>query len=200
MVGGRARPGGGADGKPGVDLRDLAFRRGQLVRVGGLVTRVDGAVISLDDGSATGRLILTGAAAPYLDLVDVGDPLEATGLVESDTSGPYLLVSDPNGVAQTGDPNAGTLSAAGASAAAGPSAGPTRHPEAPTNGTADAGSTIDEPAGSGLTSLLEALGLALLGAIVALAIALPLVRRGARAARQPGPDDLPRSRPTLGPS
>jgi hypothetical protein len=187
-------------GELGVDLRDLASRRGQLVRVGGLVTRVDGAVISLDDGTATGRLILTGHAAPYLDLVEVGDALEATGLVESDTGGPYLLVTDPDGVAQAGDLDAGTLAAAGASAAAGPSAGPTGQPEASVNRLVDAGSTIGEPAGSGLTSLLQALGLALLGAIVALAIALPMVQRNARAARQAGPDDGPHARPTLGPS
>lgn len=179
-----------ASGEPRVDLRDLAVHHGQQVRVGGLVTGIKDALISLDDGSATGRLILTGAAAAYLDLVEIGDPLEVVGLVEADASGPYLLVSDPNGVARAGDPGTGSSA----------SAEPTSRLETPASRQVDAGSTIDRSAGSGSASPLEALGLTLLGALVALAIALPLARRGGRMGRPTEPDDDRRARPTLGPS
>jgi hypothetical protein len=183
-----------ASSEPSVDLRDLNAHRGQQVRVEGLVTGLKDALISLDDGTATGRLILTGAATPYLDLVEIGDPLDVVGLVEIDASGPYLLVSDPNGVARAGNPGTESI------ASAGPSAGPTTRPEASVSRPVDAASTIDGSSGSGSANLLEALGLTLFGAIVALAIALPLVRRAGRMGRQAGPDDDPRARPTLGPS
>jgi hypothetical protein len=183
-----------ASGESSVDLRDLNAHRGQQVRVGGLVTGVKDALILLDDGTATRRLILTGAATPYLDLVEIGDPLEVVGLVEVDASGPYLLVSDPNGVARAGDPGPGTI------ASAGPSAGPTSRPETSASRQVDGSSTIDRSAGFGPANLLEALGLTLVGVIVALAIVLPLVRRRGRMGRQAGPDDDPRARPTLGPS
>lgn len=183
-----------ASSEPSVNLRDLNAHRGQQVRVEGLVTGLKDALISLDDGTATGRLILTGAATPYLDLVEIGDPLEVVGLVEIDASGPYLLVSDPNGVARAGDPGTESI------ASAGPSAGPTTRPAASVSRPVDAASTIDGSSGSGSANLLEALGLTLFGAIVALAITLPLVRRTGRMGGQAGPDDDPRARPTLGPS
>ncbi len=102
-TGSTASPG---TGLPLVDLRNLASYRGRQVQVGGLVSQVSGSVVSLDDGTASGRLIIQGEAAPYLDLIEVGDPIEVDGLVEADASGPYLLVTDPEGVIQTGDPGA----------------------------------------------------------------------------------------------
>ena len=186
-----------------VDLRDLAARRGQTVRVGGLVTRIDGAIISLDDGTATGRLMLSGDAAAYLDLVEVGDPLEATGLAETDATGPYLLVTDPDGVTQTGDPGAAAAAAGGSPAAPGPAVG-----QSSPGGSSSTGAAGPGPAGDGTPGpsidLLQALALALFGAmtglLIALAIALALARRGVATARRPGPEDGPRARPTLGPS
>jgi hypothetical protein len=183
-----------------VNLGDLASRRGQQGRVSGLVTAVAGAVVSLDDGTATGRLILTGAAAAYLDLIEAGDPLEASGWVESDASGPFLLVTDPDGVARAGDPGVGTQSAAGESPPAGQQDGATNRPEALGAGQAGPSSTVGAPAESGPLGLLEAVGLAIFGAIVALAIALPFALRGARARPSAGADDGPQARSTLGPS
>ena len=102
-MGSTASPG---TGLPLVDLRNLASYRGRQVQVGGLVGQVIGSVVSLDDGTASGRLIIQGEAAPYLDLIEVGDPIEVDGLVEADAGGPYVLVTDPEGVIQTGDPDA----------------------------------------------------------------------------------------------
>ncbi len=166
---------------PSVDLRDLAAHRGGRVQVGGLVSAIDRSVISINDATATGRLIVGGEAAAYLDLVEVGDPLEATGLVEVDATGPYLLVTDVDGIVQTGDPGVQ------ATAAAGPAGGSTTQPS-PGSGAGseafagrDAGG-VPEAAGSpGAVSPAEAIGLVLFGAIVALAVVLPLVRRGHRA-------------------
>ncbi|MGH2511198.1 MAG: hypothetical protein ACRDGQ_00785, partial [Candidatus Limnocylindrales bacterium] len=174
---------------PIVDLRDLAGHRGQQVRVAGLVTSVAGAVIELNDGTARGRLVLSGAAAAYLDLVEAGDPLGASGLVELDDRGPYLAVTDPDGVAQAGDP------APGSPAAAGGVADPPTQPSIPAGPAGLAGSNSGQPASAGVVQSmsagvrstgidpLEALGLCLLGAIAALVVALPVVRWSARRAR-----------------
>ena len=145
-----------------------------------------GAVISLDDGTSSGRLILSGPAAPYLDLVEVGDPLDVVGLVEIDASGPYLLVTDPDGVARAGDPNA----AAQEPASGDPSAGASPA----TAGVAAAGPASSEPgpivgapgspgATAGSIGPLAELGLVLLGALAAIAVVLPFVRRGVRFGR-----------------
>ena len=111
---------------PLVDLRNLASYRGQQVQVGGLVSQVSGSVVSLDDGTASGRLIIQGEAAPYLDLIEVGDPIEVAGLVEADATGPFLLVTDPEGVIQTGDPGGGRPGQSGPRAMP-----PPRRPESP---------------------------------------------------------------------
>lgn len=200
-----AAAGVGADkpagsGPPSVDLRDLASRRGQQVRVSGLVSAIAGAVVSLDDGTAIGRLILTGAAAAYLDLVEAGDPLEASGLVESDASGPFVLVTDPDGIAQAGDPGSGARSTPGETPPVSPPDGTTNPPRALGAGQAGSISTPGTSSGSGPLGLLEAVGLAVAGAIAALAITLPFALRGARLRPPAEADDGPQARPTLGPS
>jgi hypothetical protein len=189
--------------QPTVDLRDLGSLAGRLVQVSGIVTKVDGSTISLDDGTATGRLVLTGDAAPFLDLVEVGDPLEVTGRVSADGAGPVLLVTDPNGVRQAGDPGGDPGPAFGSPppsvAAGGPASGlETAGARQIEPGLAEEGSSGSDS--SGLAVLLEALAMALLGAILALAIVVPLVRRRARQPRPVGPQEAPHARPTLGPS
>ena len=81
-TGAGAPAGSSTPARPLVDLRNLASYRGRVVEVGGLVTSVESATISIDDGTAAGRLVLSGEAAAYLDLVEVGDPIEVDGLVE----------------------------------------------------------------------------------------------------------------------
>ncbi len=172
---------------PLVDLRELASYRGRVIQVGGLVTAVENTTISIDDGTASGRLILSGEAAVYLDLVEVGDPIVVDGLVELDSSGPYLFVTDPDGVVRTGDPDAPSLASATPSQAVASPAGAGLAAADP--GPSSSGSVGGRAAGaSGPSSIglgpLEALGILLLGAAIALglagALAVPLVRRAGR--------------------
>ncbi len=206
---GDGNPGAGSSGagpassaRPLVDLSDLGSRSGQHVRVGGLVTRIDGAAVSIDDGTAIGRLILTGEAAAYLDLVEVGDPLEAIGVVASDGAGAYVLVSDPDGVSRAADPGALGLPVPATTAPAGliDQASP---------GSAPASGSVPGLIGAGGSAtavsigLLQALAAGLIGATIALLIALAgarlVARRTDRPAQPAGSDDGPRARPTLGP-
>ena len=87
---------------PGVDLRDLASRVGQLVRVGGLVTAVEADGFQLDDGTDSARVVLTGDAADLAAVVGPGDALNAEGTVEL-RDGPVLVVSDPAALVLAGD-------------------------------------------------------------------------------------------------
>ena len=169
--------------EPTVDLRDLGSLTGRVVQVSGIVTRVDGSIVSLDDGTAIGRLMLTGEAAAFLDLVEVGDPLEVDGRVSADGSGPFLLVTDPKGVRQAGDP--GGDPGPGAASPQPPAASGVLGSglETPDTRQIEPGLAENGTSGSanpGLAVLLEALAMALLGAILALTIAVPLVRRRAR--------------------
>ena len=107
---GGTTPGGNAypatAGAIDADLIDLAGNLGTLVRVGGLVVdlRPDG--FTLDDGTATGRVILRGSALEQLPLVEPDDALNAIGRVELTNDGPAVIVEDPGGLIQTGDPAA----------------------------------------------------------------------------------------------
>jgi hypothetical protein len=167
-----------------VDLRDLAAHRGQQVQVGGLVTALLGAAITIDDGTASGRLILAGEAAAYLDLVEIGDPIRVEGLVEVDAGGPYLLVSDPAGVVATGDPTAAaaTTSPDPLLGAAGASAGPLGSNAPAVGGLV--GQAISR--GPGILPALPvawvivAVAMVVLGAGLTLGLALLHLRRGRR--------------------
>jgi hypothetical protein len=93
---------------------------GRTVRVGGLVVdlRADG--FTLDDGTATGRIILAGVALDALSLVEPEDALNAIGRVAATEDGPVVVVDEAGRIVFAGDPVA-----AGAnleSAPAGPSA------------------------------------------------------------------------------
>jgi hypothetical protein len=119
-AGGAGAGGGGSDGSagtgagagasgsgasiPDVDLVDLAGHVGQVVRVGGLVTELAPDGFLLDDGTAIGRVALTGAAAEYLPLLEPGDALNATGRVEGAADGCRVVVDDPAGLVRVGDP------------------------------------------------------------------------------------------------
>ncbi len=96
---------------PAADLVDLDGLVGATVRVGGLVVdlRPDG--FTLDDGTATGRVILRGAALELLPLIEPDDALEATGHVEASPDGAVLVVDDPAAIVQASDPLAAEPSA-----------------------------------------------------------------------------------------
>ena len=176
------------------DLRDLRTMAGRLVAVSGIVTQVAGSFVTLDDGTATGRLMLTGAAAAYLDLIEIGDPLAADGRVKLDASGPFVFVTDANGVRQAGDP--------GTAASPAP-ASPTVDRPQPSAGAASPGprqvgpglglSGGGGPGGSGPIGILQALVLIVLGALFSLAVGLPLARRSTRQAATTAPGEAPRA-------
>jgi hypothetical protein len=110
--GGAGQPGTGAvagaagsdASVPDVDLVDLAGHVGQVVRVGGLVTELAPDGFLLDDGTAIGRIALTGGAAEYLPLLEPGDALNATGRVEAAADAYRVVVDDPAGLVRVGDP------------------------------------------------------------------------------------------------
>jgi outer membrane biosynthesis protein TonB len=120
-----AGPGAAASGATStedVDLADLADHVGEVVRVGGLVTELQPDGFGLDDGTAIGRVVVTGAAAEYLPLIEPGDALNATGRVTEDGEGFSVLVDDPAGIARVGDTTAGVLEPAPGGGEAGPGA------------------------------------------------------------------------------
>jgi hypothetical protein len=101
-----------------VDMVALGEHVGQTVRVGGLVSELLGDGFLLDDGTAVGRVRLSGSAADYLALLETSDAVNATGKVESDGSGYVVVVDDAAGLVRAGDPDQGALS------------GPAAHPVA----------------------------------------------------------------------
>jgi hypothetical protein len=85
------------------DLAALPDRAGVRVRVGGLVVAIAGDRVSIDDGTATGSLQLTGVAADLLPLLEPGDAVGAVGLVMAASGGPVVRVDDPAGLIRLGD-------------------------------------------------------------------------------------------------
>jgi hypothetical protein len=86
------------------DLVDLAAFVGRVVRVGGLVVDLTPDGFRLDDGTATGRVILRGAALERLSLVEPDDAINAIGRVEATPDGPVIVVDEPGGIVGSGDP------------------------------------------------------------------------------------------------
>ncbi len=86
------------------DLGDLMSFVGRTVRVGGLVVdlRTDG--FTLDDGTATGRVVLRAAALDSLALIEPGDALNTIGRVEPGADGPVVIVDDAGRIYLAGDP------------------------------------------------------------------------------------------------
>ncbi len=93
----------GSPSSPDIDLRDLAAHVGERVRVGGLVSDIRSDGILLDDGTATGRVVLDGDAADLATLLQPGDALTATGTPEA-RGDVVLVVNDPTAVELAGDP------------------------------------------------------------------------------------------------
>jgi OB-fold nucleic acid binding domain len=63
------------------DLDDLERLLGAVVRVGGLVVDLGEDGFTLDDGTATAGIVLTGDAASLADLIEPGDAINVTGRV-----------------------------------------------------------------------------------------------------------------------
>ena len=103
------------------DLATLPGMAGVRVRVGGLVVAIAGDRVSIDDGTATGSLQLTGVATDLLPLLEPGDAVGAVGLVTAASGGHVVRVDDPAGLIRLGDlgealpldPTAPLLAAAG---------------------------------------------------------------------------------------
>ncbi len=177
-----------------VDLRDLPAHRGEQVQVGGLVTALLGSAITIDDGTASGRLVLAGEAAAYLDLVEIGDPIRVEGLVEVDAGGPYLLVSDPEGVVATGDPTAATTASPGSPLTAAGAAADPPSSDAPSGGP-PTGLAVSRDSGTQPSVLIALTGLAV---GLTLGLVLLIVRRGRRAAPLPAVSGSNRPAPDAG--
>ncbi len=84
-----------------VDLARLADHAGQEVRVGGLLVDLAGTGFTIDDGTAVGRIALSGEALAYLPLLEPGDALNVVGRVAR--SGEAVEVADPAGLFRVGD-------------------------------------------------------------------------------------------------
>jgi outer membrane biosynthesis protein TonB len=76
------------------DIVDLETLLGSTVRVGGLVGELRPDGFTLDDATATGRIVLNGQAAELISLVEPGDAINATGRVERQTDGELAVVVD----------------------------------------------------------------------------------------------------------
>jgi hypothetical protein len=143
------------------DLLDLGGLVGRTVRVGGLVTdlRADG--VMLDDGTTIGRIVLRAGAFDLLPLLEPDDAINAVGRVEALDDGFAVVVDDPGGISQAGDPTAAEPSAP---PVVGASIDPAMPPiEAGVGGSASAGT--------------GALGVATLTLLSALSLAITLTRR-----------------------
>ena len=156
---------------PDADLVDLDTRIGGLVRVGGLVVDLEPDGFTLDDGTAIGRVVLRGPALERLALIEPDDALNAIGRVEAGTAGAIVVVDDPAGIIQAGDPIAAAPDAS-PEASVGPSTAPSGTP-----GTL--GATAGRLAGLGGTLPFDAgiAGLGTLAAISAASVAVTLLRR-----------------------
>lgn len=106
---GRSGVDGGASGSTGpavvdADLADLARHVGARVRVGGLVVELTDDGFVLDDGTATGRVVLEAGAAEYGSLIEAGDAVNVVGTVRRLASGGFgVVVAEPAGLVPVGD-------------------------------------------------------------------------------------------------
>lgn len=161
----RSAPGGPID----VDIATLAEHQGELVRVGGLITAVESDAILLDDGTANGRIVLTGDATTLLALLAPGEPVDAVGHVRGTPAGPEIEVTSAGDIVRVGDPGSD------------PNAGPSDGPDAQLN--ASEGQSAPLPMGpTSATAVLLVLGGAVLAALGACVFAVRR-RRDRRATR-----------------
>ena len=153
---------------PTAELGGLDALVGQRVRVGGLVVQltVDGFV--LDDGTATGRIVLAGEAATYLGLIEPTDAIEVVGRVVLDEAGPRLVVEAGADVLRVGGLGASVepeASGAASSASTIPSVAD------PSSGT------VARSAGLGGLPDLTVAGAGWLALVMGLSVAVTLARR-----------------------
>jgi hypothetical protein len=92
-----------ADQPVDADMATLPGMAGVRVRVGGIVVAIAGDRVSIDDGTATGSVQLTGDAAALLPLLEPGDAVGAVGLVAVASGGAMVRVDDPAGLVRLGD-------------------------------------------------------------------------------------------------
>jgi len=92
-----------ADRVVDADLATLPGLTGVRVRVGGIVVAIAGDRVSIDDGTATGSLQLSGDAADLLPLLEPGDAVGAVGLVTAASGDQMVRVDDPAGLIRLGD-------------------------------------------------------------------------------------------------
>jgi hypothetical protein len=200
--GGQVPPqGSGADpgspAAPKADLSGLMDHLGQRVQVGGLVVDLAPDGFSLDDGSATGRVVLTGEAAQFLGLIEPGDAVEATGRVEAgaEAGGPRLVVERATDLVRAGDLGASPL-ATQAGGMSGQASG------APGDGAPGGGAARE--AGLGGFSDPTVVGAGWILIMAGLSLAVTLIRRrqvrraleariAARLALLAGPSSVPRA-------
>lgn len=150
---------------PGRDanLAELAGLVGQQVRVGGLVTELVPRGFVLDDGTAVGTIEVHDEAADLLDLVEPGDAVNATGVVETRGDDVVVVVRDPAGLAL-----AGALLGPAATAAA---------TDAPQRSGTPLVATTDAALGETPGIAPGVAGLGTLVAISAMSVAVTLARR-----------------------
>jgi len=92
-----------------IDLAEIGDHVGVVVRVGGLVGSLRSDGFELDDGTAIGRVVLSGSVLNQMQLIETGDALNAIGVVRdgpdpSGASGHVVAVTDPSGIVRVGDP------------------------------------------------------------------------------------------------
>ena len=152
-----------------VDLADLAASNGQVVRVGGVIIDVGRDRFRLDDGTATGTVILTGPALEMLALLEPDDVVNAAGTVVADGDGWAVATSDAGALALTSDPIAPSDPSA-------PDGSPTASP-----GTASDRSLagFDLPGGGqgGIVGLGTLVALTIVSLVVTLAVRRERARR-----------------------
>jgi hypothetical protein len=108
---------------PDADLVDLGSILGTTVRVGGLVldVRPDGFI--LDDGTAQAPVVLRGAAADWIPLIEPEDAINVVGRVERLDGGPLaVVVTDPATISLGSDPTAPGLGGPSPASPASPAA------------------------------------------------------------------------------
>jgi hypothetical protein len=94
-----------SDGGQDADLDRLADHVGELVRVGGLVVEVAQDAITIDDGTAISRVVLTGEAAAFLPLLEPADAVNIVGRVRRRGDDGFEVVADAgSAIARVGDP------------------------------------------------------------------------------------------------
>ena len=168
------------------------------MRVGGLVVELAPDGFTLDDGSATGRIVLGGEAAQFLGLIEPGDAVEATGRVEAglEPDGPQLVVEAAADLIRAGD--------LGASAGHRPAErGRPFDASAAPSGDPSSGGTTRE-AGLGALPDPTVVGIGWIALLAGLSVAVTLIRRrrvrralqgriAARLAALAGPPSVPRA-------